>query len=68
MGVQGRAETLTAAMDEETPRQLAERTGRHYCIRCLAEVASDEYFANDFFCDRCAEEAGATAETMNDER
>ena len=43
-------------MEEETPRQLAERTGRHYCVRCLAEVAADEYFANDFCCDRCAEE------------
>jgi hypothetical protein len=43
-------------MDEETPRQLAERTGIHYCVRCLAEVPSDEYFANDFCCDRCAEQ------------
>ena len=51
--------------DEETPRQL-ERTGKHYCVRCRAEVPSDEYFANDFLCNRCAEEE--VAETMNDER
>ena len=66
MGIQGRAEALIAAMDEETPRQLDERSGLHHCVRCLAEVPSDQYFANDFFCDRCAGEA--VAETMNDER
>ena len=40
--------------DEETPRQLPERTGRHRCINCLADVSDEEYFRNDFFCDACA--------------
>ena len=42
-------------MDEGTPRNLQERTGRHRCIRCLAEIAADVYFANDQVCDECAE-------------
>jgi len=45
----------TLAVDDETPRQLAERTGKHYCVRCLAEVADDVYLRNDFLCDACAE-------------
>jgi hypothetical protein len=40
--------------DEPTPRNLPERTGKHYCVRCLAEVPADEYFRNDFLCDKCA--------------
>lgn len=57
-------------MDEETPRNLAERTGRHRCIRCLAEVVEDEYFANDQVCDACGEkfERELTVETTTDER
>jgi rRNA maturation endonuclease Nob1 len=42
-------------MDEPLPRNLPERTGRHRCIRCLAEVAEEEYFANDQVCDECGE-------------
>jgi hypothetical protein len=42
-------------LDEPTPRALPERTGRHVCIRCLSEVETEEYFANDHVCDQCAE-------------
>ena len=42
-------------MDDRTPRHLQERTGKHRCIRCLAEVSEDVYFANDQVCDECAE-------------
>jgi hypothetical protein len=42
--------------DEPMPRQLGERTGRHRCIRCLAEVDAEEYFRNDHICDPCASE------------
>lgn len=41
--------------DERTPRKLAERTGRHYCVKCLAEVPADIYLRNDHICERCAE-------------
>jgi len=41
--------------DEPPPRKLNERTGKHYCITCLAETPEEEYFANDHVCDRCAE-------------
>jgi hypothetical protein len=40
--------------DEETPRQLQDRTGRHRCISCLADITAEEYFRNDFLCDQCA--------------
>jgi hypothetical protein len=40
--------------DDELPRNLPERTGRHYCIQCLAEVPADAYFRNDHLCDPCA--------------
>jgi hypothetical protein len=40
--------------DEPTPRQLAERTGRHLCVRCLAPIPAEEYFRNDHICDACA--------------
>ncbi len=43
-------------MDESTPRRLPERTGRHVCTRCLAEVATDEFLANDHLCSKCAED------------
>ncbi|HVT04141.1 MAG TPA: hypothetical protein VHL58_12305 [Thermoanaerobaculia bacterium] len=39
--------------DEEIPRELPERTGRHRCTRCLAEVAISTYLANDHLCDDC---------------
>lgn len=41
-------------LEEPTPRHLSERTGKHVCIRCLTEVEAEEYFRNDFLCDRCA--------------
>jgi len=40
--------------DDDPPRQPGERTGQHYCIRCLAEVPADAYFRNDHVCDDCA--------------
>jgi hypothetical protein len=42
-------------LDEETPRNLPERTGRHRCIECLKDVEADEYLRNDHLCDACAE-------------
>jgi len=42
---------------DEIPRKLYERTGRHYCIRCLKEVSAEEYFRNDFVCEACGPEA-----------
>ena len=42
-------------MHEETPRHLPVRSGKHRCIRCLAEVPAEEYFANDQVCDECGE-------------
>jgi hypothetical protein len=42
-------------MDDAPPRLRNERTGKHYCIRCLAEVGSEEYLRNDHICDACAE-------------
>ena len=53
MDVPRSGETLTM-QDDETPRQLPERTGCHKCIHCMAEVSDEEYFRNDFFCDVCA--------------
>jgi hypothetical protein len=63
----------------DTPRKLSERTGRHLCTRCLAEVLAEEYFANDHLCGKCAEDGDyplqstpepkkKNADTMNDER
>jgi hypothetical protein len=44
-------------MSDDLPRHvLSERTGRHVCIRCLADVALDEYLRNDYLCDSCAAE------------
>jgi len=39
---------------ENAPRSLPERTGKHRCIRCLAETPADEYMRNDHLCDACA--------------
>jgi len=51
---------------DSVPRQLREKSEKHYCVKCLREVERDEYLENDFLCDKCATaEAG---ETMNDER
>lgn len=49
-------------LDEETPRDLPERTGRHRCIRCLADAPGDVYFANDHLCDACAREGDSEQE------
>jgi len=48
--------------EDDTPRQLNERTGRHRCINCLADVSDEEYFRNDFFCDDCSAEAAKNDE------
>ncbi len=42
--------------DEPLPRQLGERTGKHYCVKCLAEVPAEEFFRNEQVCDACAAE------------
>ena len=42
-------------MDEATPRNLKERTGKHRCTKCLGEISAEEYFRNDLICDVCAE-------------
>ena len=61
-------------LDDRTPRNLPERTGRHVCIQCMAEVETDDYLRNDHLCDGCAERESARDEpkdepgTMNDER
>ena len=56
-------------MDEPVPRNLRERTGKHRCIRCLAEIPEEEYCANDQTCDECAEkfEKELTVEKTKDE-
>jgi hypothetical protein len=41
-------------MQEETPRNLPERTGRHVCTQCLAIIGAEEFLRNDHLCDRCA--------------
>lgn len=43
-------------LEEGTPRNLSERTGRHRCIKCLVDVPADEYLRNDHLCDACAAE------------
>ena len=42
--------------DEPPPRKLNERTGKHYCVKCLAAVPPEEYLRNDHICDACAAE------------
>lgn len=42
--------------DVPPPRQLGERTGKHYCVRCLAAIPAEEYLRNDHICDACAAE------------
>ena len=41
-------------LDDPPRRKLNERTGRHVCVRCLAEVETEEYLINDHLCDACA--------------
>ena len=52
--------------DEPPPRKLKERTGKHYCISCLAEIPAEEFFGNDHICDTCAEKENE-ARTTSDE-
>jgi hypothetical protein len=40
--------------EDPTPRNLPERTGRHRCIRCLADTPAEEFLRNDHLCDECA--------------
>ena len=42
-------------IDDATPRQLKERTEKHFCVKCLLEIPLDEFLRNDFFCDKCAQ-------------
>lgn len=41
--------------DEPPPKALPERTGKHLCVKCLAQISADEYFRNDHICDACAQ-------------
>ena len=40
--------------DDPPPRALPERTGKHLCVKCLAQIPAEEYFRNDHICDDCA--------------
>jgi hypothetical protein len=40
--------------EDGPPRELAERTGKHFCVKCLAPVRTEEYLRNDHICDACA--------------
>jgi hypothetical protein len=42
--------------DEPLPCKLDERTGRHLCVRCLAEVSSEDFLRNDYVCNACAQQ------------
>lgn len=45
----------SAVMNEqETPRNMHELTGRHYCVQCLARVNREIYLANHFLCASCS--------------
>jgi NMD protein affecting ribosome stability and mRNA decay len=39
---------------DDIPYRLAERTGRHLCVSCLAETPAASFFVNDHLCDACA--------------
>ena len=56
--------------DEPPPRKLKERTGKHFCVHCLAETEAEEFFANDHMCNQCVEADATNDErgTMNDEQ
>lgn len=41
-------------LEDPIPRELPERTGKHFCIRCLAFVSAEDYERNDHICDACA--------------
>ncbi|HYM61901.1 MAG TPA: hypothetical protein VEZ11_13540 [Thermoanaerobaculia bacterium] len=54
-------------MHDEIPRNLPERTGRHVCVKCLAEVTAAEYLQNDYLCENCvAEDEYPLASTPDD--
>ena len=40
--------------DDPPPRALPERTGRHFCGRCLAAIPAEDFLRNDHICDACA--------------
>lgn len=40
--------------DEPQRRQMPERTGKHYCVRCMAIISAEEFQRNDHICDACA--------------
>lgn len=44
------------AMNDTTERGLPERTGRHFCTRCLGETPAEEYLEYDHLCRKCAGE------------
>ena len=44
-------------IQDEIPRNLRDRTGRHFCTLCLREIAVAEYLGNDFLCSTCATES-----------
>jgi len=41
-------------IDEEIPRNLSERTGRHFCTQCLREVSGEVFARYDHLCEECA--------------
>ena len=43
-------------MDEEPRKELPERTGKHFCVKCLAQISAEEFQRNDHICDACAEQ------------
>ena len=47
---------MRAMQDSPPPRELPERTGRHFCVKCLAQVPAEEYYRNDHICDPCAQQ------------
>ncbi|HEY4640663.1 MAG TPA: hypothetical protein VII75_04915 [Thermoanaerobaculia bacterium] len=54
-------------MHDDPLRSLPERTGKHRCIRCLAEVPADEYMRNDHLCDACAADGDYPAPSQKSE-
>jgi rRNA maturation endonuclease Nob1 len=44
---------------DRLPRNLNERTGKHYCITCRKEIPAEELLRNDHVCDECGRKAEA---------
>ncbi|HYI09985.1 MAG TPA: hypothetical protein VEK57_13075 [Thermoanaerobaculia bacterium] len=42
--------------DDPPKRALPERTGKHYCVRCLTPVSAEDYQRNDHICNACTEQ------------